>query len=112
MSLAKTGSKKGTQKGEALRSIPEGLPAPGEPLAKDYTKPGFTPDNPVDYAHMMLERIQFDTSTGQRLSEPFSNTFNRGEWTLFLKFQASQGLDVVEILHLPAGWRMPEINII
>lgn len=73
------------------------------------TKPGYEPENPDHYAYMVVESPNFDNKTGRKLSEPYPATFNEGDWRQFLQFRTSQGLEVIEILHLPAGWPEPEI---
>lgn len=84
-------------------------PAAPVKAAGAITKPGFKPDNPEAYAYMMIESPNVDSRTGERLSRPYPATFNEKDWIQFLQFRASQNLEVREILHLPAGWKQPEI---
>lgn len=73
------------------------------------TKPGFKPDDPERYAYMMIESPNVDARTGKILSSPVPATFNEKDWIQFLQFRGSQNLEVREILHLPKGWKKPEI---
>ena len=77
--------------------------------AKHYTKEGYEPDQPDSYAYMMIECPRSDARTGKRLSKPYPASFNEKDWLGFLQFRQVQGLEVVEILHLPEGWKKPEI---
>lgn len=73
------------------------------------TKPGFKPDDPDNYAYMLIESPSVDSRTGRILSNPYPATFNEKDWIQFLQFRQSQNLEVREILHLPAGWKQPEL---
>jgi len=89
---------------------PEALQDKAAPTGPEsITKPGFVPDNPTGYAYMLIESPSVDARTGRRLSAPYPATFNEKDWLQFLQFRASQNLEVREILHLPAGWKQPEI---
>lgn len=83
-----------------------------EPMAKvksaGITKPGYEPES-TGYAYMIVEGPNFDAKTGRKLSSPYPCSFNEGDWRQFLQFRTSQGLEVIEILHLPEGWPEPEI---
>lgn len=92
---------------QSQQEVPQDKAAPTSPAS--ITKPGFVPDNPNGYAYMMIESPSVDARTGRRLSAPYPATFNEKDWIQFLQFRASQNLEVREILHLPAGWKQPEI---
>lgn len=84
-------------------------PAPQPKAAGATTKRGYKPENPEAYAYMMIESPNVDSRTGKKLSKPYPATFNEKDWIQFLQFRTSQNLEVVEILHLPAGWKQPDI---
>jgi hypothetical protein len=82
---------------------------PASAGAQAITKRGFKPDNPENYAYMLIESPNVDSRTGQILSKPYPATFNEKDWSQFLQYRTSQNLEVREILHLPAGWKKPDI---
>lgn len=62
-----------------------------------------------EYVVAMVEGVEFDPYTGDKVSKPYEYTTNIRHWnTVFLKNQDMLGLSVIEIIRLPEGANKPE----
>lgn len=57
--------------------------------------------------YAIIEKVNFDSQTGERLSKPITYTTNPRQWSIFLDNYKQVGYTIQEVLHLPKGARKP-----
>lgn len=63
----------------------------------------------AEYVQVMLEEIEFDQSTGEKISEPYLYTTNVKHWNLVqLPNLDLLGMTVIEVVNMPFGAKEPE----
>lgn len=63
-----------------------------------------------EYVVAIIEKKQFNPKTGERMSKPYPNTFNRVDWAQFQTSGPGLGWSVIEITEAPAGLNLDYKN--
>jgi hypothetical protein len=84
---------------------------PVKEIKKGYTAAGYTvPEGENETVAVIIEQVNFDGETGERLSQPNTYKTNPTQWLQFIKLHKTQGFTITKLLHIPESAKMIDLD--